>query len=72
LLHPAQRLPLHELAQQLHDRQHELREPALDVLRVGVDAARQDVVESRRLVGEDVEVRRGVEDLVVAHQPAKL
>src|SRR3954471_13487572 len=33
---PAQRLALHELAQQLDDREHELSEAALHVLRLGV------------------------------------
>src|SRR5436190_624875 len=38
-LHPPQRLPLHQLAQQLDERQHKLREAALDLFRIGVDAA---------------------------------
>src|SRR5947207_2167314 len=38
-LHTPQRLPLHQLAQQLDQRQHELREAALDLVRIGVDAA---------------------------------
>ena len=33
-----QRLALHQLAQQLDDREHELGEPLLDRLGVGVDA----------------------------------
>src|ERR671911_2271774 len=40
---PAQRLALHQLPQQLDDRQHELREPLLDRVGVGVDAAAQEV-----------------------------
>src|SRR4051794_707155 len=43
LLHPAKRLPLHELTQELHERQHELRQPPLDLLRVGVDAPRERI-----------------------------
>src|SRR5262249_9382879 len=64
-------LTLHELTQELDDRQHELREPALDALRVGVDAPRERVIEPRMIVGEEVEVRRGVEELV-GHASAKL
>ena len=37
----AERLALHELPQQLDQRQHELREPVLDVLGIGLDPARQ-------------------------------
>src|SRR3954471_15149672 len=40
-LHPPKRLALHQLAQQLDQRQHELREPLLDLLRVGFDTARR-------------------------------
>src|SRR3954467_15266362 len=43
----AQRLALHELAQQLDDREYELREPALELLGVGVHTPRQRVVEPR-------------------------
>src|SRR6478672_441576 len=39
----AQRLTLHQLAQELDDRQHELGEALLDALGVCVDAARQRV-----------------------------
>ena len=60
-----QRLALHQLAQQLDDREHELREPALDVLRVGVDAARERVVEARpRRSANGSRSRRRGEDLV--------
>src|SRR6185437_10060535 len=39
LLDPAQRLALHELAEQLHDGQDQADQPPLDRLRVGVDPA---------------------------------
>src|SRR5215213_10060812 len=41
LLHAPQRLPLHQLTQQLDEGEHELGEAAFDVLGVGVDAARE-------------------------------
>jgi hypothetical protein len=40
-LHPPERLPLHQLPQQLHEGEDQLREALFDTLRVGVDAARQ-------------------------------
>src|SRR5947207_2480961 len=40
---PAQGLALHELAQQLHDREDQAGEAALDVLRVGVEPLAEDV-----------------------------
>src|SRR5215213_3111217 len=40
-LHAAKRLAFHELPQQLDQGEHELREPALDVLGIGLDAPRQ-------------------------------
>src|SRR5690349_6825360 len=45
LLHAAERLALHQLPQELDQRQHELGETALDLLRVGVDAPREHVAE---------------------------
>ena len=53
---PAQRLALHQLPQQLDDRQHELGEALLDRLRVGVDAAAERVRRVRELARERVEV----------------
>src|SRR3954468_8814909 len=60
LLHPAKRLALHQLAQELDQRQDELGEAALDLFRVGVDTARKrvpDLVERARQA-DDVAVRR--------------
>src|SRR4051794_22700492 len=39
--HAAERLALHQLPQELDQGEHELSEPTLDVLRVGLDPARQ-------------------------------
>src|SRR3954464_3188659 len=39
--HAAERLALHQLPQELDQREDELREPALDVLGVGLDPSRQ-------------------------------
>ena len=38
LLHPPDRLTLHQPAQELHDRQHQLRDRSLHVLRIGIPA----------------------------------
>ena len=61
---PAQRLALHELAQELDDGQHELGQAALEVLGIGVDPARERVVEPRLVAREQVEVGRCVQDAV--------
>lgn len=37
LINPAERLPLHELLQQLHEGENERDKPAFDVLRICVD-----------------------------------
>ena len=37
LIHPAERLAFHQLAQQFHDREHQAREAALDRFRIPVD-----------------------------------
>mgnify|MGYP003297706619 CR=1 FL=1 len=59
------------LPQQLHDRQHELRQPLLHRLRVGVHAPAQRSREPRVVAREEVEVGRRVKDLV-PHGWAKL
>src|SRR5204862_7129460 len=66
----AERLPLHELAEQLHDREHQLREAALQLLGIRVHAACEGAVERRKVARERVEVQRGMEDLV-SHGPVK-
>src|SRR3954454_5295632 len=53
---PAQRLSLHDLPEQLDDRQDELRQAALDVLGIGIHAPRQRVVEPRRVPCKQVEI----------------
>src|SRR5256885_15300781 len=45
LLHPPHRLALHQLAEELDQRQDELRQAALHRLRVAVDPAREDAAE---------------------------
>src|SRR5688500_6903841 len=64
--HAADGLSLHELAEQFDDRQRELREAALDVVRVGVDARRQAGVELVEPAEQVVEVagRGAGEDLL--------
>src|SRR5881398_2317286 len=54
--HAAKRLAFHELPEQLDEREHELREPALDVLRVGLDAARQSAARPFEIASERLEV----------------
>src|SRR4051794_7975782 len=71
-LHAAQRLTLHQLAQQLDQGEDQRGEPALDVLRIGLHAAREDVVEAAQVTQERVEVRRRREELVrgrIHHSP---
>jgi hypothetical protein len=63
-LHAPERLALHELAQELDDRQHELGEPPLDVLGIGVDAGRQRVVEPPEVARERVEIERRGQELL--------
>src|SRR5205823_776031 len=46
-LDSAQRLTLHQLAQELDDREYELRQPPLDALRIGVHPPRQGVAQLR-------------------------
>src|SRR5690349_15666183 len=63
-LHPAERLPLHQLAQQLDEREHELREALLDLLGVGVHSARERLGQMLELAGDSPEVAVGLEQLV--------
>src|SRR5205085_1190845 len=60
LLHPAERLALHQLAQELDQRQDELRQTAFDLLRVGVDSPREGVADLLERARDpcDVAVRR--------------
>ena len=60
----AEGLPLHDLAQELHDGQHELRQPAFDVLGIRLDASRQRVVEPAQVARERIEVQGGGQQLV--------
>src|SRR5439155_13140644 len=51
-----QRLPLHQLAKQLNEREHELRQALFEVFAVSVDPAAQGGVEPLQLVAEQLEV----------------
>src|SRR5690349_6516802 len=70
-LHPPERLSFHQLAQQLDQRQHELRQSALDVLGIGAYAAREgvDVAEGAR-DPVDVAARREQLRVELAHVAA--
>src|SRR5690606_118392 len=59
-LDPAHGLPLHELAQQLDHREHELGQPALDVLRVGDHPAVEAPAQPAHLAAEGAERAEGV------------
>src|SRR5204863_3570628 len=48
-LDPPERLALHELAEELHQRQHELRQPLLEVVAVGVDPPAKRAVQAVEL-----------------------
>src|SRR5215210_1624246 len=72
-LHPPERLALHQLPQQLDERQDELREAALDPLRIGLDPPRQGVLHAVELGDEPVQIALRCEDaigLVAARQDA--
>src|SRR5690349_24753927 len=56
LLHPPQRLPLHQLPQELDERQHELGEAALDALRIGVHSPWERIRAVGELAREPVDV----------------
>src|SRR5947209_10473347 len=62
-LDTAERLTLHQLPQQLDDGQHELGQPALDVLGISVDPARQSIAE---LTGR-ISAPRRPDQRLVAH-----
>src|SRR5690349_17924945 len=63
-VHPAERLPLHQLPQQLDEREHELREALLDLLGIGVHPARERLRQMLELAGDAPEVAVGLEQLV--------
>src|SRR5436190_1721060 len=63
-LHPPQRLTLHELPQQLDEREDELRQAFLDLLRIRVDAARECLRQMLELAGDPVQVALDVDELV--------
>src|SRR5918992_1116637 len=65
LLHPTQRLPFHQLPEELDQRQHLLH--ALGICVDSLGEGRADAVELR---GELLEVGRAVEDLVVPRRHA--
>ena len=55
---------LHQLAEELDEREHELREAALDLLGVGVDAARKGVLDVLEPARDPVQVAGRGEELV--------
>src|ERR1051325_10875679 len=63
-LHAAQRLALHQLAEELDQRQDELRETLLDALGVGVDATRKRLLDVLELAGDSAKVAARREELV--------
>src|SRR4051794_13932004 len=62
-LHSPQRLALHQLPQQLDERQHELRETLLDLLRIGLDAARERLRRVVEVACDGAQVTVGAEQL---------
>src|SRR3954466_13491644 len=68
---PAQRLALHQLAQELDDGQHELRQALLDRLRVGVDPAAERAPQPVVIDAEARQVRRSGQHLVAHRASAK-
>src|SRR5207247_2634804 len=64
LLHPPERLPLHELPQELDEGQDKLRESLLDPLGIGVDPPGERVAEGLQLRRREPEVARRAEQLV--------
>src|SRR3954471_13495308 len=78
VVHPPQRLPFHQLPQEFDEREHELRQPALDRSRVGVDPSRKGGTDAVELVRQRPEVARRVQEPLLAgthvarSSPAKL
>src|SRR5438067_4673961 len=64
LLHPVERLPLHELTEELDEREDELREALLDLLGVGVHPSWKRALEPVELARDRVEVAGGAEQPV--------
>src|SRR2546421_8949800 len=64
LLHPSQSLPLHQLPQQLDERQHELGEAPLDRLGVGANSAWEDVVQLLEPARHSEQVALGGQELL--------
>src|SRR5690242_4102051 len=62
--HAAERLRAHQLPEQLDEGEHELCVPALDVLRIGLDAARQRAACSFEVACESLEIAACKEELV--------
>ena len=69
---PAQSLAFHQLAQQLDDREHELSQTPLQVLRVGIQSPSQRLLDARQAAPQEVQVGRTGEELVVPHGSTKL
>src|SRR5207247_9160705 len=65
LLPPAERLPFHQLSEQLDERQHELRQTLFPLFGIGIDAARHCHGDPVELACHAVEVGGSVEKLVV-------
>src|SRR5207237_9868795 len=73
VLHPAQRLALHQLPEELDQRQHELSEALLDTFRIGVHPPREGLLDVLELARDPTEVAARREELVDgagAHAPS--
>src|SRR3954451_7441043 len=63
VVHPAQRLPLHELPEQLDEREHELGETLLDLLGIGVHSPGKGLRQVVERAGDPAQVPFGLEQL---------
>src|SRR4051812_42086000 len=66
VVHPAERLTLHQLPEQLDQREHQLGESLLDLLGIGVHAAREGLGKVVELACDPTQVGTG------AHVPASV
>src|SRR5687768_15060155 len=71
-LHPAQRLPLHQLTEELDEGEDELREPALHALGIRFDTSWEGLADGLELLEEEPEVAlRGEHAVGVAVHPTE-
>src|SRR5690348_9039889 len=67
VVHPPERLALHQLAQQLDQRQHELRETLLDLLWIRGDAPGECVLDPIETLRREREVAAARENTIGGH-----